>query len=194
MSAKDGSSRDGSTIHVRNATEQDMAEVLDIYNDVILNTTAVYSFKPHTLESRVDWYRERLRNNFPVIVAVETDTSDSTEPPPRIVGFGSYGPFRPFPGFKYTVEHSIHVHRDSRGRGVGRLLLESLIAEARQRGMHVLVGGIDSSNTASIELHRKLGFQQTALMPQTAFKFGRWLDLALMQLVLPDTPEHKEED
>ena len=110
----------------------------------------------------------------------------------RLLGFGTFGPFRAWPAYRYTVEHSLYVERDSRGRGVGRQLLTELIARARARQLHTLIGGIDADNAPSIALHRSMGFERCGRLHQVGFKFGRWLDLEFYQLVL-ETPEHPAE-
>ncbi|CAM4042374.1 GNAT family N-acetyltransferase [Roseateles saccharophilus] len=153
--------------------------ILDIFNEAILNSTALYDYKPRPRESMDGWFRTKQANGFPVIGAVDEQG--------RLLGFASYGSFRAFPAYKYTVEHSVYVHKDQRGKGLGLLLMERLIAAARQQQLHVMVGAIDIANQGSIALHRKLGFVHSGTIGQAAFKFGRWLDLGFYQLVL-DTP------
>ena len=153
--------------------------ILDIFNEAILNSTALYDYKPRPRESMDGWFRTKQANGFPVIGAVDEQG--------RLLGFASYGTFRAFPAYKYTVEHSVYVHKDQRGKGLGLLLMERLIAAARQQQLHVMGGAIDISNQGSIALHRKLGFMHSGTISQAAFKFGRWLDLGFYQLVL-DTP------
>ena len=153
--------------------------ILDILNEAILNSTALYDYQPRTLDSMTRWFELKADHGFPVIGAVDGSG--------QFLGFASYGTFRERPAYKYTVEHSVYVQAQQRGRGVGRALMQELIARARQRDLHVLVGGIDLSNAASIALHQSLGFVHTGTLPQVGFKFGRWLDLAFYQLVL-DTP------
>jgi phosphinothricin acetyltransferase len=125
------------------------------------------------------WFETKRRGRFPVI-GLETDAGE-------LMGFASYGTFRAFPAYKYTVEHSVYVHREHRGQGLGAMLLQRIVELAREREVHVLVGGIDAANAASIELHKRLGFEHAGTVRQAGFKFGRWLDLAFYQLVL-DTP------
>ena len=153
--------------------------ILDILNEAILNSTALYDYHPRTLDSMTRWFELKAAHGFPVIGALDGSG--------HFLGFGSYGTFRDRPAYKYTVEHSVYVQAQQRGRGVGRLLMQELIARARQQGLHVLVGGIDLGNAASIALHQSLGFVHAGTLPQVGFKFGRWLDLAFYQLVL-DTP------
>jgi L-amino acid N-acyltransferase len=157
------------------------AAILDIFNDAIINSTALYDYKPRVIESMVPWFATKALNNFPVI---GLETNDG-----QLAGFASYGTFRAFPAFKYSIEHSVYVHKDHRGKGLGALLLEALIEEAKTRDVHVMVGGIDSSNQASIALHEKFGFVHSGTVKQAGFKFGRWLDLAFYQKTLA-TPTH----
>ncbi|MFM2054698.1 MAG: hypothetical protein RL456_2735 [Pseudomonadota bacterium] len=153
--------------------------ILDIFNDAILNSTALYDYKPRTAQSMVAWFEAKRAGGFPVI-GIEDD--DGT-----LLAFASYGAFRAFPAYKYTVEHSIYVRKDQRGRGLGPALMHELIAVARRHDVHAMIGGIDAANEASIALHRRLGFRHVGTLPQVGFKFGRWLDLAFYQLIL-DTP------
>jgi L-amino acid N-acyltransferase len=157
------------------------AAILEIFNDAIINSTALYDYKPRVIESMGPWFATKALNNFPVI-GLETDDG-------QLAGFASYGTFRAFPAFKYTMEHSVYVHKDHRGQGLGARLLASLIEEALARNVHVMVGAIDASNSASIALHEKLGFVHSGTVKQAGFKFGRWLDLALYQKTLA-TPTH----
>lgn len=156
--------------------------ILDILNDAIANTTALYEYRPRTLQMMDAWFEAKRLGNFPVIGAL--DEKDG------LLGFGTYGTFRNFPGFKYTVEHSIYVKSSARGKGVGTFLLEGVIAKAVAQDYHVLVGGIDAENIPSIRLHEKVGFRFSGKISQAGFKFGRWLDLAFYQLILrtPSSP------
>jgi phosphinothricin acetyltransferase len=139
----------------------------------------LYDYRPRTSQQMVGWFEAKRQGGFPVI-GVEDEAG-------RLLAFGSYGTFRAWPAYKYTVEHSVYVERDERGRGLGRVVMQALIEAARERGLHALVGAIDADNAGSIALHERLGFQRVGTMPQVGFKFGRWLDLALYQLLL-DTP------
>ncbi|MDV3349163.1 N-acetyltransferase family protein [Leptolyngbyaceae cyanobacterium CCMR0082] len=155
--------------------------ILAILNDAIVNSTALYDYKPRTLENMVHWFAAKQNGNFPVIGAV--DDNDF------LLGFASYGTFRAWPAFKYSVEHSIYVHGDHRGQGIGYALMQQLIAAAVEQQYHVMVGGIDVDNPGSIALHKKLGFTHAGTIKQAGFKFNRWLDLAFYQLLL-ETPLH----
>ena len=170
-------------IVVRHATENDIPGMLSIYNDIILNTTAVYDYKPHTLEMRQYWYKTKQEQGFPVFVADEDGS---------VAGFGSIGPFRAWAAYKYSVENSVYVAADSRGKGIGKLLIPPLIDAARQLQMHTVIAGIDATNESSIRLHKSFGFEEAAHFKQVGYKFGRWLDLKFFQLIL-NTPEKPEE-
>ena len=153
--------------------------ILDILNDAIINTTALYDYQPRPFTAMEPWFATKVSNGFPV-VGLEDDEG-------RLLGFASYGTFRNFPAFKYSVEHSVYVAPAARGRGLGELLLRLIVEQARARQVHVVIGAIDASNAASIALHRKVGFEASGLIRQAGFKFGRWLDLAFYQRTL-DTP------
>lgn len=160
---------------VRTATLEHVPAITEIYNDAILNTTAVYSFERVTVENRQAWFEDKAKQNFPVFVAVQKD---------KVVGFSSYGPFRTWPAYLHAVENSIYVHPDYRGQGVGKLLLPPLFETAKQQKMHTMIAGIDASNEVSIKLHQSYGFEKVAHFKQVGFKFNRWLDLVFMQLML----------
>jgi L-amino acid N-acyltransferase len=162
-------------MQIRSATEADLPEILQIYNEVIANSTAIYSEQPVPLEDRVTWFHTRRAQHYPVFVA--TDASG-------VVGFSSFGDFRAWPCYRFTVEHSVHVRADQRSRGIGRALIEALVPEASVLGKHVLIAGIDASNIASLSLHRRLGFEQVAHFREVGRKFDRWLDLVFMQRIL----------
>ena len=156
--------------------------ILAILNDAIANSTALYDYQPRTAASMVQWFDAKAQKNFPVI-GVESDSAE-------LMGFASYGTFRAWPAYKYSVEHSVYVHERFRGQGVGRRLLQALIAAAEKQDFHVMVGGIDASNAVSIRLHESLGFTSSGVIRHAGFKFGRWLDLAFYQLILrtPSAP------
>jgi phosphinothricin acetyltransferase len=158
--------------------------ILAILNEAIANSTAIYDYTPRTPEMMSAWFDVKRRNAFPVVGAVSPENT--------LMGFASYGTFRPLPAYKYTVEHSVYVAAPFRGKGIGTRLLAEIIARAKKQDVHVLVGGIDSTNEASIALHRRFGFELVATMPQVGYKFGRWLDLCFYQLVL-ETPAKPDE-
>lgn len=159
--------------------ERHASAILEIFNDAILTSTALYDYEPRRPESMVGWFEAKRSGHFPVI-GIENAEG-------RLLGFGSYGAFRAWPAYKYTVEHSLYIHKDHRGKGLGRTLLGALIAAAHDNGKHAMIGGIDAANIGSITLHQQFGFQHVGTLPEVGFKFGRWLDLAFYQLRL-ETP------
>jgi len=162
-------------MQIRDAVETDLAAILAIHNEVIATSTAIYSETPSTLAERVDWWRSRIASGFPVIVA-EDDSG--------LVGYASFGEFRGRPGYRFTVEHSVYVRQDRRGSGAGVVLMTHLIDRARAAGKHVMIAGVDAENEASIRFHERLGFERVARFKQVGYKFGRWLDLVFLQLIL----------
>jgi len=158
--------------------------ILEILNEAIVNSTALYDYKPRTLESMANWFKAKQVSNFPVIGAVS--------PSGELLGFASYGTFRAWPAYKYSVEHSVYIHKNHRGKGLGLSLMRQLIAKAVEQQYHVMIGGIDQSNGASVALHQKLGFSHAGTIRQAGFKFGRWLDLAFFQLILQTPYEPNE--
>jgi len=156
--------------------------ILDIFNEAIANSTALYDYKPRNRQSMADWFAAKTAGRYPVIGAADADGN--------LLGFASYGTFRAWPAYKYSIEHSVYVHKDHRGRGIGLALLRRLIESAREQQYHVMVGGIDITNASSIALHEKVGFTHAGTIRQAGFKFSRWLDLGFYQLVLatPDNP------
>jgi L-amino acid N-acyltransferase len=153
--------------------------ILAILNEAIENSTAIYDYVPRPASSIPGWFTAKRAGGFPVL-GMEAD--DGT-----LLGFASYGSFRGWAAYKYTVEHSVYVHHAHRGRGIGSQLLSGLIERARTQELHTLVGGLDAANSASIALHEKLGFRHVGTIAQAGFKFGRWLDLAFYQRLL-ETP------
>ncbi len=158
-------------------------QILAIFNEAIANSTALWDYEPRTIASMEAWFDAKVNGGFPVIGVV--DQADN------LLAFGSYGPFRAWPAYKYSVELSVYVEKHSRRHGLGRRVLKRLIAEAESQGYHTLIGGIESTNTASIELCISLGFEKCAEIRHAGFKFGRWLDLLFYQLLLsgPATPK-----
>lgn len=159
-------------MEIRDAGEPDLPGLLAIYNDVIATSTAVYSYLPVTLEERLQWWRTRVASGYPVLVA--TDQS-------AILGFATFGDFRAWPGYRFTVEHSVHVRPDRRGQGIGKRLVEALFPRAAALGKHVMVAGVDAANAASIRFHERLGFEQVGHLREVGYKFDRWLDLVFLQ-------------
>lgn len=157
--------------------DQHAAPILAILNEAIVNTTALYDYRPRTMENMLAWFSAKRAGNYPVIGAVDEASGE-------LLGYASYGPFRAWPAYKYTVEHSVYVHQAHRGRGVGLALMQRLIQAAGEQDYHVLVGGIDMDNRGSIALHERLGFVHAGTIRHAGFKFGRWLDLGFWQLTL----------
>jgi phosphinothricin acetyltransferase len=162
-------------IKIRTVVEEDLPAILEIYNDIILTTTAVYDYHPHTQEMRRSWWLAKQKDGFPVFVAQENE---------RILGFSSFGPFRAWAAYKYSVENSVYVHQKERGRGIGKLLIPPIIEAASSMNFHTILAGIDAGNEASLRLHKSFGFSEVAHFKEVGFKFDRWLDLKFLQLVL----------
>ncbi len=161
---------------IRNAVLDDLPAILDIYNDVIATSTAVYSDQPVTLDDRRSWFEARQAQGFPVLVGVDRS---------EVVGFSSFGEWRSlWAGYRHTVEHSVNVRSDRRGQGIGQALVAALFPRALAMNKHVMIGGIDAANRASIRFHQKLGFEQVALFREVGRKFDRWLDLVFVQRFL----------
>ena len=144
----------------------------------------MYSVEPVTLDNRREWLQAHERSGYPGLVAVGDD---------GVVGFSTFGEFRgAWVGYRYSVEHSVHVRSDQRGKGIGTRLVQELLPLARAMGKHVMVGAIDASNQGSIRMHERLGFQQVGNMPEVGRKFGRWLDLVFMQRFLDEPGSTRE--
>lgn len=168
------------SVTVRDATEHDLSGILAIYNEVVRTSAAVYSEHETTLDDRRTWFGRRTSQGYPVLVA--EDPRDGS-----VQGFSTFGDFRPWPGYRHTVEHSVYIRADARGRGLGGALVEPLFGRAASLGKHVMIAGIDAANPASVRLHEHLGFQRAGTLREVGTKFGRWLDLVFMQRFL-DTP------
>ncbi len=153
------------------------AAILEILNDAIVSSTALYDYRPRELGSMTGWFDAKRAGRFPVWGALD----DAGE----LLGFASYGSFRAWPAYKYSVEHSVYVARERRGHGVGKALMVRLIQNAIEQQLHALIGGIDAANTDSVAFHQRLGFVHAGTIKEAGFKFGRWLDLAFYQLLLP---------
>lgn len=169
---------------IRSCSERQLPEILEILNEAILNSTALYDYKPRTMEVVANWYAAKYAENYPIIGAFDCDD--------KLLGFASYGSFRNWPAYKYSVEHSIYIRSDKRGKGLGKLLLKEIIKNAEEQDYHVMIGGIDASNIVSIRLHEKEGFILCGTIKHAGFKFGKWLDLSFYQLILK-TPKYPDE-
>lgn len=164
--------------------EQHAPQILAIFNEAILTSTALFDYKPRAPESMGPWFKAKESGKYPVVGIEGADG--------QLLGFASYGAFRAWPAYQYTVEHSVYVHKDHRGKGLGRVLMRELIAAAQAQDYHVMVGGIEASNQGSIALHESLGFTHAGTMRQVGYKFGHWLDLSFYQLTL-QTPASPRE-
>lgn len=165
-------------MHLRDAVPDDLVGITAIYNDAVANTTAIWNEKTVDVENRARWLADRLAAGYPVLVAVADGGT--------VLGYATFGDWRAFDGYRHTVEHSVYVAAAARGQGLGETLMRELLTRARLLGKHAMVAGIEAGNAASIRLHEKLGFTQVGLLPEVGCKFGRWLDLAFLQLTLDD--------
>ncbi len=155
-------------------------KILDILNEAIVHSTALYDYNPRKIETMVNWFQQKDIGGFPVIGVI----GDADE----LMGFATYGSFRAWPAYKYSVEHSVYIHADYRGKGFGQVLMQQLITSARSQQYHTMIAGIDILNEASVGLHEKLGFTHAGTIRQAGYKFDRWLDLSFYQLLL-ETPK-----
>jgi L-amino acid N-acyltransferase YncA len=162
---------------IRLATKEDLPAILEIYNDAILNTTAVYTYEAQTLENRVQWFDTKTANGEPIFV-YELDN--------KAVGFATYGSFRDWPAYQYTIEHSIYVDKNYRGNGIAQKLLTELLTDVKAKGYKTIVAGIDATNDKSIHLHKKFNFTYSGTITNVGYKFDQWLDLAFYQLDLTE--------
>jgi phosphinothricin acetyltransferase len=164
-------------VQIRDAGITDLESITAIHNHAVEHTTAIWNEDPVDVDDRAAWLGERSCEGFPVIVAVDES---------GVLGYASYGRWRPHSGFRHTVEHSVYVRDGAQGRGIGRALMTELIARARAHGIHVMIAAVESGNVASVVLHQRLGFVEVGHMPQVGAKFGRWLDLSFLQLTLDE--------
>jgi len=171
-------------MRIRNAEAKDVPAILALYNHAVRETTAAWTNHQETLDDRLSWFEGRKSQGLPVIVAVS--------PEDKVVGFASYGGFRAKEGYRFTAEHTVYVDPSKHRMGIGRTLMIRLMEIAEANGIHVLVGGVDGANSASIALHESLGFEATGRLPQTGTKFGRWLDLVFLTKVLTETDAPEE--
>ncbi|WP_372968610.1 N-acetyltransferase family protein [Microbacterium sp.] len=164
---------------IRDAETADLEAITAIYNDAVLHTTSIWNEDAVDLADRTAWFADRTARGYPVIVAVDGS---------GVLGYATFGDWRPHSGYRHTVEHSVYVRDGERGRGIGKALMIELIHRARTLGKHVMVAAVESSNTGSIIMHKRLDFLQVGRMPQVGAKFDRWLDLTFLQLVLDERP------
>ncbi|MFA5120761.1 N-acetyltransferase family protein [Zavarzinia sp.] len=163
-------------MQIRDAGPGDVEGILAIYNDAVAHSTAIWNETLVDAANRAAWLEARRLAGYPVLVAVDDGGA--------VLGYASFGDWRAFDGYRHTVEHSVYVAADARGRGIGRALMIALIERARALGKHVMVAGIEAGNETSIALHKALGFEHAGLLHQVGAKFGRWLDLAFLELRL----------
>jgi L-amino acid N-acyltransferase YncA len=159
-------------MEIREAVQADFEEITAIYNEVLNHTTAIYNDRPATVEERVSWWRSRVAQGFPVVVALDGA---------RIMGFATFGDFRAWPGYRFTVEGTVHIHADARGHGVGTRLLNEILARARAMGKHIMIAGVDSENAASLRFLERFGFERAGHLREVGYKFDRFLDLVFLQ-------------
>ena len=162
-------------IKIRPYKIEDTQAMLDIINDNILNSTALYDYEPRSLETQIAIFEDKLKKGFPIIVATQNN---------EVFGFGYYSEFRFREAYKYTVEHSVYAKKEAVGKGIGKLLMTELIALAKAQKLHTMIGVIDSENQSSIDFHEKFGFKIVGTINDSGFKFNRWLDSVFMQLML----------
>lgn len=162
-------------IIIRPAEAKDLPGILEIINHNILHSTAVYDYEPKSFVDMQTWFEERQQDGYKVIVA-EHDS--------KVAGYAAYGIFKPKKGYQYTVEHSVYVSESFHGKGIGKLLMAELITLAKAEGIHSMIGVIDADNASSIAFHKQFGFTETGFLKEAGFKFGRWLDVTFMQLML----------
>jgi phosphinothricin acetyltransferase len=159
-------------VQIRDASAADLPGIVAIYNEVIATSTAIYSYEPVTLADRQEWWRVRTAQGYPVLVAADSAA---------VLGFATFGDFRAWPGYRFTVEHSVHVRADCRGQGVGTRLVKALLPRAAACNKHIMIAGVDAANAASIRFHERLGFTQVGHLREVGYKFDRWLDLVFLQ-------------
>ncbi len=166
---------------IRRAEYNDVAAMLEIYNDAILNTTSIFVYHALTLEDYIDWFEGKARDGYPVLVYIEDQ---------QVAGFATYGTFRRYSAYKYTIEHSVYVHKDHRRKNIGTKLLQAIREIAEEKGYATMVGAVTSANEASRLLHIDLGFSHAGTIHRAGYKFGKWLDLDFYEYPLkgPETP------
>jgi L-amino acid N-acyltransferase YncA len=162
-------------VTVRLVEPRDADSTRAIYNREVLESTVTFDMRARTLEEQRAWIAEHTGAHTAVVAVDESAT---------VVGFGSLSPYRPRPAYAPTVEDSVYVHRDHRGRGYGRVLLEDLVRHARAHGFHSVIARIVGGHETSIALHAACGFAYAGTEHEVGRKFGRWLDVVLMQRML----------
>jgi L-amino acid N-acyltransferase YncA len=171
-------------MQIRDAVQSDFEQITAIYNEVLTHTTAIYNDRPATVEERISWWRSRTAQGFPVLVAADGA---------HIAGFASFADFRAWPGYRFTVEGTVHIHSDSRGKGVGTDLLKAILASALALGKHVMIAGVDSENKASLRFLERFGFERAGHLHEVGYKFDRFLDLVFLQYWITPPLNPKED-
>ena len=165
-------------MEITDAVESDIPAITEIYNEVIRSSTAIFNDVTVSVEDRAAWWKARVAQGYPVLVARADE---------GIAGFATFGDFRPWPGYRFTVEGTIHIDSRARRHGLGAALLEALIERARAAGKHVMVAGVDSANVASLQFLERSGFERVGHLREVGHKFGRFLDLIFLQYRLEPT-------
>lgn len=163
------------SLHIRKYTTADCQAILDIINYNILHSTVIYDYEPRTLATQLHIFEDKLAKGFPIVVAEKNN---------EVVGFGYYSEFRFRDAYKFTVEHSVYIHKDYQGQAIGKRILEHLIMLAREQKLHTMIGVIDAENTGSIFFHEKMGFEIVGTIKDSGYKFDRWLHSVFMQIML----------
>jgi phosphinothricin acetyltransferase len=163
-------------MRIRNATLQDLDDVLAIFNHEIVNDVMAWDTEPVEGPARLTWWEAHSQPGYPLLVAVADDGT--------MLGWASLSLWAHHSAYARTVELSIYVHQNHRGRGVGRALLTALIEAARLHGYHALIGRSDATNEASRRLHLGAGFRSVGVMREAGYKFGRYRDAELYELLL----------
>lgn len=161
-------------IEIVDANERHLPGITAIFNHAVRETFSIWSENETTVELRRTWMAARRAAGFPVIVAIDPAKPDD------VLGYGSFGTFRDFPGYVKTVEHSVYIAPAAQRRGIGRLVLAELVKRAKVKGLEAMVGGIDSANAGSIALHEQAGFEIQGTLKGVGRKFGKSLDLVFM--------------
>lgn len=164
-------------MRIRNAMMGDLPSILKIVNYEIEHTTSIYDYEKRSLRDQTDWFKNKISEKMPVILAEENGI---------VLGFGTFGIFRPWDGYQFSIEHSICLDKNSRGKGTGKIIMRELIDLAKKKGFHTMLAGVDANNTKSIQFHSNFGFKEVGRFNQIGYKFGKWLDLIFMQLFLQD--------
>ena len=164
-------------LQIRPASEQDQPEILAIYNDAVLHTTATFDTEPRSMESQMEWFRKHKSNHL-VLVA---------EKGGKIIGWASLSPWSDRCAYDTTVEVSVYIEPASRGMGIGAELLNAVTAEGGKSNNHTVLSRITSDNFASIRIHEKAGYKMIGEMKEVGFKFGKFLDVTMMQYIYSNT-------